>query len=236
MEIAKLSATNRSVTSAAGQTALSNGAIGKGPSRRLRRDGLIPAIAYGGKKDALPLAVAPKALKAVLLSEHGRNSVIELSVEGGESFNAMVREFSIHPISRELMHADFFRVDLDGTVDVSVPFRTTGKPKGVTLGGVLQQTFRDLPIRCRPAQIPVFLELDVTDVDLGASAKVSELKLPEGVTVRLPQDQTVVTVHAPEKREEEEVKPGAGVPAAKGAVAVAPAAKAAAPAKDAKKK
>ena len=135
-------------------------------------------------------------------------------------------------------HADFYRVDLAGTVDVSVPFRTTGKPKGVTLGGVLQQTYRDLPIRCRPDLIPVFLELDVTDVDLGASAKVSELKLPEGVTVRLPQDQTVVTVHAPEKREEEEAKPVAGAAPAKGAAAAAPVAAAAAakPAKDAKKK
>jgi large subunit ribosomal protein L25 len=235
MEIVKLSATQRSTQGAAALPALSNGAIGKGPARRLRREGLIPAIAYGQKKEALPLAVAPKALRAVLLSEHGRNSVIELSVEGGEKFNAMVREFSIHPVSRELMHADFFCVDLQGTVDVSVPFRTTGKPKGVTLGGVLQQTYRDLPIRCRPDLIPVFLELDVTEVDLGASAKVSELKLPEGVSVRLPQDQTVVTVHAPEKREEDEAKPAAGAPAAKGAAA-APAAAAKAPAKDAKKK
>ena len=80
MEIVKLSATHRSSQGAAALSALSNGAIGKGPARRLRRDGLIPAIAYGQKKEALPLAVAPKALKAVLLSEHGRNSVIELSV------------------------------------------------------------------------------------------------------------------------------------------------------------
>lgn len=235
MEIAKLTATHRSSKGSA-LAALSNGAIGKGPARRLRREGLIPAIAYGQKKEALPLAIAPKALKAVLLSEHGRNSVIELSVEGGEKFNAMVREFSIHPISRELMHADFFRVDLNGTVDVSVPFRTTGKPKGVTLGGVLQQTYRELPIRARPEAIPVFLELDVTEVDLGASAKVSELKLPEGVSVRLPQDQTVATVHAPEKRDEEEAKPAAGAPAAKGAAAAPAAAAAKAPAKDAKKK
>ena len=89
MEIAKLTATNRS-SQGSTLAALSNGAIGKGPARRLRKDGLIPAIAYGQKKDALPLAVAPKALKAVLLSEHGRNSVIELSVEGGETFNLML--------------------------------------------------------------------------------------------------------------------------------------------------
>jgi large subunit ribosomal protein L25 len=212
MEIAKLSATHRAEG-------------GKGPSRRIRREGLIPAVAYGQKKESVRIAVSPKALKAVLQGEHGKNSVVELAVENGETFNAMVREFSHHPVSRELLHADFYRVALDQPVDVSVPFRTSGKARGVVLGGILQQIFRELPVRCRPEQIPVFLEVDVTDLDLNGTIKVSDLKLPEGVSVRLAAEQTVVAVHAPEKVAEEDA-----------AKAAAPAGgKAAAPAKDAKK-
>lgn len=222
MEIAKLSATHRAEG-------------GKGPSRRIRREGLIPAVAYGQKKDPVQIAVSPKALKAVLMGSHGRNSVVELAVEKGETFNAMVREFSHHPVSRELLHADFYRVELDKPVDVSVPFRTSGKSKGVVLGGVLQQIFRELPVRCRPEQIPVFLEADVTELDLNGTIKVQDLKLPEGVSIRLPAEQTVAAVHAPEKVTEEESPAKAAAPAAAAGKA-APAAKAAAPAKDAKKK
>lgn len=224
MEIAKLSATPRAEG-------------GKGPSRRLRREGLIPAVAYGQKKEALRLAVSPKALKAVLMGERGVNSVVQLVVENGETVNAMVREFTRHPISRELLHADFYRVDLDKVVDAMVPFRTTGKSRGVVLGGVLQQIFRDLPVRCRPTEIPVFLEVDVTELELNATIKVADLQLPEGVTIRLPAEQSVISVNAPEKMTEEEAAPkGAAAAAPAAAAAAAKAAPAAKPAKDAKKK
>lgn len=221
MEIVKLTATPRAEA-------------GKGPARRIRREGSIPAVAYGQKKDPVALAVSPKALKAVLNSTHGQNSVLELSVEGGERFNVMVRHFTVHPISRELMHADFFRVDLDSTVDIPVPFKMVGKAKGVVLGGILQQIYRTLPVRCRPTQIPLGIEADVSDLDLNGSIKVSELTLPEGVSIRLPPEQTVAVVNAPEKIVEEE-KAAPGAPAAAGkAAAAAPAAKAAG--KDDKKK
>jgi len=223
MEIAKLSATPRAEG-------------GKGPSRRIRREGLIPAVAYGQKKEALRLAVSPKALKAVLMGDHGVNSVVQLVVENGETVNAMVREFTRHPISRELLHADFYRVDLDKAVDVLVPFRTTGKSRGVVLGGVLQQIYRDLPVRCRPEQIPVFLEVDVTELELNATIKVADLQLPEGVTIRLPAEQSVVSVNAPEKMTEEEATPKGAAAAAPAAAAAGKAAPAAKPAKDAKKK
>lgn len=220
MDIAKLSATPRTEG-------------GKGPSRRIRREGLIPAVAYGNKKEAVQIAVSPKALKAVLMGAHGVNSVVELAVAGGETFNAMVRQSSHHPLSRELMHADFYRVELDKTVDVSVPFRTVGKPKGVVLGGILQQIYRELPVRCRPTEIPVFVEVDVTELELNGTIKVNELKLPAGVSVRLPAEQTVITVNAPERVTEEETAKAATATAAAPAGKAAPAAK---PAKDDKKK
>lgn len=232
MEIIKLSATKRVEQ-------------GKGPSRRLRVAGRIPAIAYGKNLAATALAVDPKALKTALSGAHGRNNVIEVSVEGGSAITALVKHYAHHPVSRDIIHADFLQVDLKEPVDVEVPFKLTGKPKGVVLGGVLTQVYRALPVRCVPEKIPALIELDVTDLDLGESTKASGLKLPEGVSVRLPAEQTVAAVVAPEKRGDEEeagAKGAAAAPAAAGKAApaaagkAAPAAAAAAKPADKKKK
>ncbi|TKD08994.1 50S ribosomal protein L25/general stress protein Ctc [Polyangium fumosum] len=243
MEIIKLSATRRQES-------------GKGPSNRLRRTGNIPAICYGKGLEAFPVAVSPKALLEVLKSAHGKNSVIELAVEGSDKLTVMVRDYGYHPISRELVHADFLQVKLDQPVDVEIPVRCVGKSKGVAGGGILQQIFRNLPIRCLPEKIPALVEIDISELDLGDTVKAGAVPLPEGVKTRLPEDQTVVVVAIPEKGEEgaaaapgapgapAAAAPAAGAkgaaPAAKGAApaakGAAPAAKGAAPAKDAKKK
>jgi large subunit ribosomal protein L25 len=213
MEIIKLSATKRSEQ-------------GKGPSRRLRVEGRIPAVAYGKTLAALPLAVDPKALGAALKTDHGRNVVLELDVEGEQKITAMVREYAHHPVSRAILHADFLQVDLGQPVDVEVPFKLVGKSKGVVLGGILSQVFRDLPVRCVPDKIPALIELDVTELDLGDSVKVNQLILPEGVSVRLSSEQTLAAVAAPDTRAEE----------AEAAKAAPAADKKAAPAADKKKK
>jgi len=225
MEIIKLSATPRKDS-------------GKGPSNRLRRTGSIPAICYGKELDAVAVAVSPKALLEVLKSPHGKNSVIELAVEGSGNIMVMVRDYGYHPISRELVHADFLQVKLDQPVDVEVPLRCLGKAKGIATGGILQQIFRTLPLRCVPEKIPALVEIDITELDLGETVKAGQIKLPEGVTTRLPEEQTVVVVAAPEKVEEAaagtEAAPAGGkaaAPAKGGKAAAAPAAKAAAPAK-----
>ena len=219
MEITKLNATPRPEG-------------GKGPSRRLRKTAQIPAVAYGKDLAARKIAVAPKALLQVLTSPHGQNSVIELDLEGKEKLTVMVRDYAYHPISRELVHADFMAVKLDQPVDVEVPFFAIGKPKGLVKGGILQVVFRRIPVRALPEQIPVKIEVDVTDLDMGESFKASQIALPEGVKVRLPEDQTVVVIAAPEKGGEEEAATK-GAPGAAPAAGAAPA-KAAAPAKDAK--
>jgi large subunit ribosomal protein L25 len=230
MEIIKLSASRREES-------------GKGPSGRLRRAGKIPAIAYGRDLAPVSVAVVPKGLLQVLQSDHGQNSVVELAVEGGETLTVMVRDYAYHPLTRELIHADFVAVKLDQPVDVDVPFRCTGKAKGLITGGILQQIFRKIPVRSLPEKIPAFIEIDVTELDMGDSLKAGVITMPEGVTIRLGEDQTVVVVNAPEKPSAEEeaaaAKPGAAVAAGAaaapaGAAAAAPAAPAAAPAKGGK--
>ena len=223
---------------------------GKTSARRLRRDGRIPAIAYGKELPTVPLAVTPRGLTDILKSAHGQNTVVELTVEN-KKLTVLLREYTVHPVTREPLHADFVEIKLDKPVDVEVPFLCKGKAAGVILGGILRQVYRRLPIRCLPEQIPVVIEHDVTALNLGDHVKTSELTLPQGVTVRLPPDQTVAGVVAPEKEKPEDVEatgaaPGA-VPAgsqapgatpaatAAGATAAAPAAGAPAPGKDDKK-
>ncbi|MBL8743444.1 MAG: 50S ribosomal protein L25 [Myxococcales bacterium] len=213
MEISKLTATTRTE-------------FGKGPARRLRNAGQIPAVAYGKKLEATALAVDPKVLKTALSGPHGRNRVLSVEVQGGNTITALVREYAHHPVTRAILHADFIQVDLKEPVDVEVPFKVVGKAKGVVAGGELSQPFRVLPVRCLPEKIPVGIEADVTELGLNESFKTSQLKLPEGVSVRLPAEQTVVAVVAPDKRGEEEAAPAAAgaAPAAAAAGKAAPAA------------
>jgi large subunit ribosomal protein L25 len=213
---------------------------GKGAARRLRNDGLVPAVAYGKGLPSMPLAVTPKEVAAILRSELGKNTVIELNLETAESKSgktkllALIRDYSLHPVKRYLEHIDFVEVKLDQPVDVQVPLFAVGKPAGVVAGGILRVVHRQVPVRCLPDRIPVKIETDVTHLELGQHIATQDLKLPEGVTVRLPAEQTLVAVVAPEK-EVEEVAPGAPGAPGTAAAGAAPAAGAAAPAAEAKK-
>lgn len=213
MELTKVAVTRR-------------GEHGKGEASRLRRAGQIPAVAYWKGETALTMALAPKQLVDVLKSERGRNTVLELNVEGGESFPVLLTEFQYHPVTRSLLHADFLRIALDTPVDVDVPFLTTGKCIGVTNGGTLHIVYRKLPVRCLPKDIPVKVSLDITELDVDGHVAVKDLPLPEGVTVRLPPAQTVVAI-VTEAGGEVEAVAAEGAPAAAGDKAKAAAAPAA---------
>jgi large subunit ribosomal protein L25 len=196
---------------------------GKGAMRRLRNGGKIPAVSYGKGIPTEQFAVSPKEIVAILASERGRNTVIELDIPGGRNRQVLLAEFQYHPVTRSLLHADFLEVQEDQQVDVDVPFEVTGKPKGVVAGGILRQVYRKLPLRCVPSKIPVKITHDVTELDIDDSVAAKLLTLPEGVTVRLPPEQTVVSVTTEKKRDEAEA-PAPGAPGAAAAGAAAPAA------------
>src|SRR5687768_17491900 len=187
---------------------------GKGAASRLRGKGQIPAVAYGKQLPAQPLAVSPDALKAVFASAYGNNAVIELDVEGKDKLTVLLRDYQYHPVSRQLLHADFVQIHLDQPVDVEVPLELTGKPAGIIKGGVLRQVFRKLPIRALPNDIPVKIVHDVTALDLDGHVAPKDLVLPQGVSVRLPPEQTVAAIVHEVVREEETAAPAAGAAAA----------------------
>lgn len=232
-----------STQSIVGLEAAPRTAAGKGEAQRLRRTGKVPAIAYGKGLASTTLAVSPKEIVAILKSEHGKNSVIEMKV-GGKPVTVMIKDYAYHPVTRDLLHVDFVEVKPDQDVTVDIPLFTTGKAAGLVSGGVLRQVFRAVPVRCLPAAIPAKITVDVAHLEMGHHISTKELPLPAGVTVLLPPEQTIVAVVAPEKeRVEEEAVPGAaaaaapGAPAAAGAAAPAAAGAAAkAPAKKEEKK
>lgn len=199
---------------------------GKGAARRLRNGGQIPAVAYGkGLATALPLAVAPKDIITVLKSERGKNTVLSMKVGGEKDLLVMIKDFTLHPVNRTLEHVDFVEVKLDRAVDIDVPLVALGKPIGLTNGGIIRQVYRTVPVRCLPDKIPLKIEVDISHLDIHESLPMKDLPLSEGVEIRLPPEQTVIAIVAPEKdRAEEEA-----AAAAPGAVAgAAPAAGAAA--------
>jgi len=210
MELRKVSATVREAT-------------GKGENGRLRRTGQIPAVAYGRGQPARSLTIEPAALTAVLNSDLGKNSVIELAVGDKEKLTVLLRDTQHHPVTRAFLHADFVQISLDQPVDVDVPLETTGKAAGVVKGGILRQVFRKIPVRCLPNLIPVKIVHDVTALELDGHVPAKDLALPAGVSVRLPPAQTVIAVvtekQAPDEAEEEAAKAAAAATAAAAAPA-----------------
>jgi large subunit ribosomal protein L25 len=201
MQIIKLSASQRADS-------------GKGDARRLRSSGRIPAVAYGRGRQTQSLAVSPQELETVLRSEHGRNTVVELTVEGADNMTVLLREFQHHPLTRALLHADFVQIALDQAVTVDVPLETTGKAAGIVLGGTLRQVFRKLPVRCLPELIPVKIVTDVTALGLDDHIATKDLQLPEGVSVLLPPEQTLIAIVHEKAPPEDEAAAGTGGAAA----------------------
>ena len=211
---------------------------GKGPSRRTRAAGKLPAILYGHQAEPLWLALDPVALVKALDKDRKRNTVFALSVQGDgkvEDVTAMIRDVQINPMSRQPVHVDFIRVSLDETVKVTIPVVLLGIPVGVTDGGNLHQSYRNLPITAKPADIPTKIEMDVTALEVGDALHASDLKLPPGVKVMLDPKEALASVVAPRAEKVEEAAAGA-VPAegaaapAEGAAAAPGAAPGAAPA------
>src|SRR5580698_5795082 len=155
-------------------------ALGKGDVKRLRLSGKVPAIAYGKTLAATTLSVKPKEVFSILSSEHGKNSVIQLSVDGAKNLLVMIREYTYHPVTRALTHVDFVEVKLDQPVDVDVPLFGLGKAVGLTQGGIVRVVYRTVPVRCLPDRIPVKLEIDISHLALGEHVSTQDLKLGEG--------------------------------------------------------
>ena len=192
---------------------------GKGAARTLRSQGQVPAVIYGHGRDPQPLALNARDLDKLLSHIQAESTVIEVTV-GGHTAKTLIREIQRHPIKRQILHVDFQALVAGEKVVVSIPIVLQGIPEGVRLeGGVLDQTLREIEIEVDPSNIPDHIEYDVTNMVIGDSVHVSDLKVPEGVEVQDDPETSVAVLAAPRAVIEETPVVAEAVEGEEGAVA-----------------
>jgi len=181
--------------------------VGNGPSRALRREGKLPAILYGPNTDPVKLTIDRMDLDPILKIGALTQQLLKLKIDGVDgTTNVMVKEIQKHPVSQNLLHLDFYQVSMDQKIKVMVPVVTTGKSAGVEMGGMLQIIRRELEVFCLPDQIPENITIDITDLEIGDSFHLEELKLEGDVEVPADVNFTILTILSPQAEEEEEVE------------------------------
>lgn len=156
---------------------------GKGVARKLRREGRIPAIAYGFGNDPVHVDVNPKQLMQTLRRK-GRNTLMQLKLDsGGEDLMVMIKEIQRHPVTNNPMHADFLQVDVNQPVTREIPLNFVGRPIGLQYGGIADVVRRTVEMSMLPADIPTHVDVDVSKLDVGDSLHVSDVVLPEGCSI-----------------------------------------------------
>ena len=154
--------------------------FGKNEARRTRKAGKVPAVVYGAasegaSRDAVSIAVEPKALLKILHSEAGANTLISLRLDGVDT-KVLVKDFLLDPITHHVLHADFYRVAMDRMIQVTIPVLLKGESKGVKVqGGLLEFVRREIEIECLPTDIPEHVDVDVSDLMVHQGVRVRDV-------------------------------------------------------------
>lgn len=183
---------------------------GKSAMRRLRRSGLIPAIIYGHKKEPIALSLDGFYLRKVMDAVEGDNVLIELTIRTGKKTQkrlVVLKELQTHPLKKDYLHMDFCEIDMAEEIVVPVSIHLIGKAKGVEAGGVLQQIKREVELRCLVSKMPGHIEVDVSNLEIGKSISLNDIKLEEGIDILEELTLTVATLLPPTvvKEKEEEM-------------------------------
>jgi large subunit ribosomal protein L25 len=211
---------------------------GKGASRRLRHEGKVPAILYGGDAGARALTLSHQKLMIMLDNERFYSTILNLKV-GDHSQAAILKDVQRHPYKNAVMHIDFQRVDENEKIRISIPLHFTGaavSPGVKSQGGIVSHMRNEVEVSCLPKDLPEFIEVDISGLSLNESIHLSQLKIPAGVALidLAKEDAAVVAIHSPRAEEPEPTAVAAGAAPAEGAAAAA--APAAAAGADAAKK
>jgi len=166
---------------------------GKNANRRLRSRGMIPGVVYAEGKDAVAVAVSPRELGTILKSAAGENTLFDLEL-GGSRRKVILKQFQREPLRGKILHADFYEVALDKSIEVKVHVELEGTPVGVKLqGGLVDFVTRELEVECLPADIPEKITVDISHLELNKHLRVSDLKV--GDKVKILADPDVVIAH-----------------------------------------
>ncbi len=187
---------------------------GKGPARRIRREGLVPAIIYGRGDDPMMVSMSARELKNLLAGDS--SMLVTVDVEG-MTFSAVIKEVVHHPLREDILHLDLQRVRMDEEITAFVPVMVVGEEEceGLSMGGVLQHGLRDVEVAALPADLPSHLEVDIAGLSIGDSVHVADIALPAGVRILTNLEDVAASILAPalyeEKVVEEEVAEEEGV-------------------------
>ena len=186
--------------------------VGKGASRRLRRQGKVPAVLYGGGKKPRAITLDHTRLLQQMQNEAFHTSVLTIKV-GKESQAAIVKAVQTHPAKRRIWHVDFQRILADEKIRMNVPLRFIGEDVAVGVkqeGGVVSRMITEVEITCLPADLPEFLEIDISELGMDEMVYLTNIKVPGGVEMTAlshgGEDQPVAAIHMPrmERLDEEE--------------------------------
>jgi large subunit ribosomal protein L25 len=177
---------------------------GRSAARRLKARGIVPAVVYGGKEKSQPLQVSARDINAMLSHASGENILVELEIAGQKATRpALLQEVQHSPVGGDVLHVDFHAISMDEKIQADVPLEPLGVPNGVkNFGGLLEQNLRALAIECLPRDLPDKITADVSALNIGDSIHVRDIKLPQGVTAKVPADLTAFSVMAPVIEEE----------------------------------
>jgi large subunit ribosomal protein L25 len=194
--------------------------LGKGPARRARFAGTIPAVVYGPEITPLSIAVREQDFRAALKAAGGESTIYTLMLDG-QANKVIIREIQRDPLTSRIIHLDFHAISMNKPIDIRIPLHFVGTPKGVkSEGGIMQVLIRDLEISCLPVNIPEHVEIDVTELGIGDSIHVRNLNIPN-VEILADASSTVVVISAPTIIKVETPIAAEGVPAEGEAAAAA---------------
>jgi large subunit ribosomal protein L25 len=180
---------------------------GSAVARRLRANGMVPGVLYGAGNKAHPFTVEERELRRVLTGEHGLHAILDVVFDGQKTaHHAVLKEYQLDPVRPRLLHIDLHEVRLDQAIQTQVAVEPVGESPGVKEGGALTLVLREVNVEALPMEVPDRLELDISDMTIGDSLRVSDLAVPDGVQLLDDPDSVVATVTPPTKVEEPEVE------------------------------
>lgn len=180
-----------------------------GGKHKLRENGMIPAVVYGKNAGSISIAVDAKILRKIL-EEAGSNALINMKIkENGKTkkYKVLVKAVQYDPVRRDLIHADFHQISLKDKVHATVPVHLAGTAPGAAAGGILTTLMRRIEVECLATQIPEFIEIDVSGLDIGDVITVADLELPPEIRILEDQHAPVASVTAPDKPAAEAAAP-----------------------------
>ena len=178
--------------------------VGKAHSRRLRRQGHLPAVLYGPNVTSTSLVLSKKDIFNILKSESGENTLFRIKLDS-KNLDVMIKDYQQDVVTDELLHVDLIEIAMDKFLEVTIPLVLVGEAVGVkSEGGFMDFVTREVEVECLPKDIPEEIEVDVSELHMHESVKVEELSMPEGVKILSDPQLVVAMVHAPEEEVEEE--------------------------------